>query len=279
MNKQVMVAFTSELAELTKEAGFVSELLETVAPKLLNWGKGALEAFTTPGNAGSAFKNGLDYLQKFKTPVVHVMTDGVSMAAEQPNTGWLQKGIGDMVNSARGLGAGLSTENSIGQNLKTFGRNTATTIQRDFRNAQFKTVDLDATKGSGGFFKNIFGGGKPPEIISKDGTDFIKGKFGLPDRQILGKTVNSEGVQQAILKKRMPAQIGAMAMTPVGFGLQTGLSAAGKKDSDGNKQSGVKEGLKQTALWTFARPLGEVSMGVDFAKSFMNKDQKDQTAQ
>lgn len=253
MNEIQFKAFVSELRELEKTGG-----LANFIPKLLSWGSEAANAYKAKG-----FMGALDTLEKYKTPAFHTFNNGtMSVGNELKNTGWLQKGIGDSVSSFRNLVSGVSMQNTFSQNAKKLGRNILTTAQRQLRNARFKTVDLGANK----------------NIITKDGKQFLKGKFGLPDRPILGTSADGT---RGIVKKRALAQVGAMSVTPVGFGIQTALFPSDKTENGVQSNSDgitnrVGRGLKDTALWTFARPVAEVGLGVDILKSLKKKNNEQQ---
>jgi hypothetical protein len=254
LNEIQFKAFVSELRELEKTAG-----LTDFIPKLLSWGSEVSDAYKAKGFVGA-----LDTLEKYKTPAFQTLNNGtMTVGNELKNTGWLQKGIGDSVSAFRNLGSGISTENTLFQNAKNFGGNIWTTVQDQLRDARFKTVDLDANK----------------NIITKDGKQFLKGKFGLPDRPILGTSADGA---KGIVKKRALAQVGAMSVTPVGFGIQSALFPSNKTENGTQSNSDgipnrIGRGLKDTALWTVARPAAEVGMGVDILKSFKKKNNEQQS--
>lgn len=229
MNEIVMKAF---MDELEKQAGFIDFI-----PKLMSYASGMKGAFTK--GMGEGFK----YLESFKSPSFMKAVDGtMSAAAERANTGWIQKGIGDSVGAVKGVFNGVSKEAPVMSNVKTVGKNLYNTAKQQITDARFKTVDLDATK--------TVGGADIPKynVVNKNGQDFLRGGGIMPDRQILGRTADGK----AIVKKRMLAQGAAIAFTPVGFGVQ---SAVMDKPS---------QGAKDAALWTFARPVGELNMIKDF---------------
>jgi hypothetical protein len=227
-NKKIIIKSFSN--ELQKEAALSS--LFKFAPKLLSYATGAKNAI----KAGKT----LSYLEAYATPAMRNAKKGMSAAKELTDTGWIQRSIGDSVKSIRSLKAGVNLKAPVTQNAKKILRNMYTVGRRQLRDSRYRTVDLGATK------KTLFGKKEvlkyPTEL--KNGKSYLKGKGIMPNRQIKGYTAGGK----AIVKKRALSQAAAATITPVGFGATSAITG------------GPKEGLKETAMWTVAKPVAEVNL-------------------
>ena len=242
----VMLAFNDELEKL----GDIGEFL----PKLMNWGKEAIQAFKSTGASG-----GFKYLEQFKNPsftsAAGKMTTDV---AEHANHGFIQGLVGNSVSAFKNVGAGVSGETGLLDKGKKILTNMYDMGKQQLTDARFKTVDLEQkTKPFMGSSEvNKF------ETTLKDGKQYVGSRNSiLPDRQIMGTAADGK----AIVKKRPWMQAAAMSMTPVGFGATSFLMNKDKKE-------GFKEGIKDTALWTFAEPIGIANSAKDI---LFNKSKKE----
>lgn len=252
MNNIVNKAFNNELNILIKSAGLLNFL-----PKLMEWG---IEGKKIISNEG--LKEGLNYFEKFKTPVLSKINNTLTMASEHPNTGWLQKGVGDFIGAVKDTSSGLSSSKNLLENTKQVGKNLYGIAKSQIENARYRTIGEDTLK-STGVKSKIFGN---PKIVSKDGKDFLKGRLGFSDRAILGKTEDGK----YILKKRVGAQALGIMTTPTLFAGQAALLP--NPDSKNNSLlDRAKRSLGQFALWTGAKPIAEADLAMDTIRMFNKK--------
>lgn len=206
----------------------LGSLTKNIAPKLTEFAGVAEKGFA---------KNWDEGIKALKPYASQKFTKGVDgkMTAGSHTPGWLSSGIADGFHLADAA-------------KKSPIKGTGKFLWDQVKSSRFKSVDLNDSK-------SIFGVNR---VVERNGKKFLQGKGPLAgnkffDREILGHDASGK----AILKKRLPVQVGAVSMTPLGFGATTAAFGTG---SPGKR---AKDGAVDTALWAGARPVAEAKMFYD----------------
>jgi len=272
----IKTAFAHEIENILEknaQVGVLANLIKFIKPvaqaiknlgtsgKFLSFLEGAEGALKAGGTAGQLARKSLaDYLVQYRTPMIKSLGNG-SVALEEiavpANSGWLARGIGNAVYSARrlreGIGAGKSFSENVIQGIKNFF---------DLTKDQIRTERFKVIPGKGTRMIN------PVNDIYRapDGKLYLRSKASfLKDRPIAGMQLSPDNkeVINYIVKKRLPMQVLGASITPAAFGAQSLLFGGDNR---------VKEGITDYATWQFARPYTEAKLGYNMIKGLFNKN-------